>query len=233
MTKEELDAILNKSLREIAIIKTNWIILNGLKEAMQEGAEYEMLLDISPCFWSTTLNNLSSNVLMKTAKIYDEHKDCIGLKKIINICEQNQELFPKKHTVTCTDGDTGEKCSFDMKKDVCKDIRDAQHKYQELYDARMQLMTLRDKYLAHTDKRIFLDVKSFYQEVAFKQETIEILIKTAGDIFNSFLSDLSNTTVPLEFDNADDYEKMLRYAKDGKEAFLQRIKSRANHRLRE
>ena len=231
MTKEDLDAILNKLLREVTIINTNWTMWNGLREEMQNGAKYEILLDFSTCCWTITLNNLLSRALLGTAKLYDENKKCIGLQKIINICEQNQGLFPKSRTTTYTDGYTFKKTSFTMPKDIGDDIRIAKQKYQEIYDCRTQLITLRDKYLAHADKDIFLDIEAFYHEVALKKEALEKLIETAESILNSFLADLSDTRVYTEFENSDDYKNLLRYAKEGKEAYLQRIRSKTNNKV--
>lgn len=230
MTVEKLEAILNKMLHEITVINTNWIMWNGLREEMQNGAKYEILLDFSPCFWTITLNNLLSRALLGTAKLYDENKKCMGLQKIINICEQNQELFSKSRTATYTDGYTGEKTSFTVSKDVSESIRIARQKYQDIHDSRTQLMSLRDKYLAHADKDIFLDVETFYHEVALKKEAFEELIETAANILNSFLANLSDTRVYIEFENSEDYQKLLRYAKEGKEAYLQRIRAKTNHK---
>lgn len=231
MTIEKLEAILNKMILEITAINTNWVMWNGLREEMQNGAKYEILLDFSPCFWTITLNNLLSRTLLGTAKLYDENKKCIGLQKIINICEQNQELFPKNRTATYTDGYTGEKTSFTISKDVSESIRIAKQKYQDVHDLRIQLMSLRDKYLAHADKDIFLDVEIFYHEVALKKEAFEKLIETAANILNSFLASLSDTQVHTEFENSDDYKNLLRYAKEGKEAVLKRIRSKTNNKV--
>lgn len=229
MTKEELDAILNKMLREITIINTNWVMWNGLRDALQEGSEYNKLLEYSPCFWTITLNNLLSKALLGTAKLYDENKKCMGLQKIINICEQNQKLFSKNRTTTYTDGYTGEKNSFTVSKDISESIRISKQKYQDIHNFRTQLITLRDKYLAHADKDIFLDIEAFYNEVALKKDALEKLIETAENILNSFLADLSDTRVYTEFENSDDYKNLLRYAKEGKEAVLQRIRSKTNN----
>ena len=229
MTAKKLDSILNEMLREITIIKTNWTMWKGLKNELHKGAEYEAILGYSPCFWTVTLNNLLDKALLGTAKLYDEHDDCFGLKKLINVCEQNQKLFPKCHELKCKDGYTGEEFSHTIKRDISAKIEVARQKYQSLQDARTQLITLRDKHLAHTDKSIILEAEKLYQEVALKGEVFEKLIDTAAEITNSFLSTLSNTAVHIGFQNADDYKTLLHYAKEGKEAYLQKIKSRLNH----
>lgn len=228
MTAENLEAILNEMLREITIINSNWIMWNGLREEMMEGAKYEEVLKYSPCFWTVTLNNLLSKTLLGTSKLYDEHKDCLGLKKLINICEQNQSLFPKNHTVTYANGYTGEIAHDILQNDIGANIREAKQKYQSVQNYRTQLITLRDKHLAHVDKNIFLNAKEFYKEVSLKRDALEKLIKTAGEIANSFLSRLSSTCIHVEYQNSDDYKILLRYAKEGKASYLQRIK-KSNH----
>ena len=230
MTSEELVLILNEMLHEITIIKTNWTIWKGLKNELYEGAEYEVVLGYSPCFWTVTLNNLLDKALLGTAKLYDEHKGCYGLKKIINLCEQNQKLFPKCHELKCKDGYTGEEFSHTTKRDISAEIKTARQKYQSLQDARTQLTTLRDKHLAHSDKNFFLDASGLYNEVSLKGETLEVLIDTAADITNSFFAALSDAKIHAEYQNVDDYKTLLRYAKEGKEAYLQRIKSKTNNK---
>lgn len=229
MTADKLEAVLNKVLHEVTIIKANWSIWKGLREEMQEGAKYEKLLEISPCFWTITLDNLLTKSLLGTAKLYDEDKECIGLQKIINICEQNQKLFPENRTVMYTDGYTNEQHSYFMKMSISEDIKRAREKYQSVQKFRMQLITLRDKHLAHTDKKIFLEAEEFYNEVSLKRTSLEKLLETASDITNLFLSNLSGAAVHTEYHNVDDYEKMLRYAKEGKESYLQRIRSKVNN----
>lgn len=229
MTVERVIATFEKTLSDIIIIKTNWLIWKGLRNNLHKGAEYEELLEYSPCFWTITLDNLLSKVLMGTAKLYDEDKGCMGLQKIINICEQHQKLFPKSRTIMVTDGYTGEKDSYIVEKDIIADIKNARQKYQSIKDIRMQLITLRDKHLAHTDKSVFLGTEEFYREISLKGEALEKLIEIAADIVNTFLSNLSDTLFYTEFENADDYEKLLRYVKKGKEAYRQEIRSKINH----
>ena len=81
MTKEKLIKLLNNRLLFLAHAQANWTIWSGLTEAFQEGSEYKALLEISPAFWSITYNNLLWETLLKTAIVYDEHRDCMGLKK--------------------------------------------------------------------------------------------------------------------------------------------------------
>ena len=228
MTKEKLDAILNKMLHEITIINTNWVMWKGLRDELQEGAEYEKLLEYSPCFWTITLNNLLSKALLGTAKLYDENKDSLGLKTLINRCEQNQGLFPKSRTIKCTDAYTREPDSFVISKNISADIVMLREKYESVQKYRDQLMTLRDKHLAHMDKKYFLIDSDLYSKVALKKDSLEALIETAGEIANCLLSNLSDTVIPIEYDNSDDYEISLCYIKEGKEAYLQKIRSKTN-----
>ena len=230
MTKEELDAILNKMLREITIINTNWVMWNGLRDELQEGSKYNKLLEYSPCFWTITLNNLLSKALLGTAKLYDEDRESLGLKKLINKCEQNQGLFPKSRTIKCTDAYTGNPDNFTISKNISADIVTLREKYESVRNYREQLMTLRDKHLAHMDKKYFLIDSDLYSKVALKKDSLEELIKTAGEIANCLLSNLSDTTVYVEYHNSDDYEILLHYIKEGKEAYLQKIKSKLNHK---
>lgn len=225
MIAKELEEVLSKLLHEIVTIKTNWSIWNGLIENFKEGSEYMVLLGYSPCFWSVTLNNLLSKTLLGTAKIYDEHRQCMGVLKIINICEQNKKIFPKEHINTYTNSQTKEQIIDTIPVNIGDALQTAKQNYKNLQMAKEQLIKLRNKHLAHTDKNIFMDPSAFYQEVSLKKESLEALINTAADIVNSFLTILSNKAIHTEYENSDDYKNVLFYVKEGKDAYLQKIKS--------
>lgn len=215
MTVKELDSIINKILFDISTINTSWVIWNGLSDELKQGGKYMEILEYSPCFWGMTLDNFLYKSFIGLAKLYDEHKDCVGLKKLINICEQNQILFPQENVSIYGETDTREDIVHREYVDITQTIQVAKLKYQSVQDFREKLILLRDKYLAHSDKQIFLDIKSLYNEIAVKKENIDALIQTAGDIANAFLSNLSNTAVNISFDNAEDYKNLLRCVKDG------------------
>ena len=43
----------------------------------------------APCFWSEVVNSLRFTLIMKSAQLFDESKDAIGLRKVFNILEQS------------------------------------------------------------------------------------------------------------------------------------------------
>jgi hypothetical protein len=227
MTKEKLIKILNDRLMFLARAQANWTIWNGLTEAFQPDSEYQKLLEISPGFWTITYNNLLSETLLKTAKVYDEHKGCMGLLKIINICEQNQDFFPTKHEYYLTDSETSKQVSHKRTVDLIATLQEAKTKYESVQLIRTGLITLRDKHLAHADKQYLLDVHTLYQNTSLKKDDIQKLITVAADILNSFLSALDQTVVSMHHTNADDYEKILKYAALGKETRMKELRERA------
>ena len=228
MTREELEKILNRRLLQIANINTNWTIWNGLRNSFQKGAEYEQLPEYSPRFWTVTMNNLLSKALLEMAKLCDEHRECMGLLKIINICEQNQGLFPDEHVLTFTNVETGEEISRTRRVNVVETIKQAKEKYQSVCGIREKLSVLRDKTLAHTDKDVFLDTQALYQKVSLQEGEFEELISVATDILKSFLSDLAHTVVSINCVDEDDYDILLYYVKKGKAAYLKEIRAKTS-----
>lgn len=140
-----------------------------------------------------------------------------GFKKIINICEQNQNIFPKKHEFYLTDSKTKESVAMKREVDLLLTLKEAQAQYKSVEVLRDKLITLRDNHLAHADKDHILDIHTLYQNSSLKNDEIDKLIAVAAGILNSFLSALDRTVVSVHHTNADDYKNILKYAVLGKD----------------
>lgn len=95
-------------------------------------ADQLTLINRAPTFWSEVLKALRFTMLMKAARIFDESKDAIGIKKVFNILEQS--IY---QDIVCNELDTYKKQYESYSKDI-EEIR-----------------TLRDKVFAHNDKTEF------------------------------------------------------------------------------
>lgn len=86
----------------------------------------------SPCFWSEVITSLKYSMLMQAARLFDESKDAIGMKKVLNALEQSKYR--------------------DIKKKTLVKVRNEYETYQNLIDS---VRTMRDKFYAHNDKTIY------------------------------------------------------------------------------
>ena len=122
--------------RLFAILQNDSIeVLNGVLE-LQYVLNYTFvnphIMNKAPNFWSETIIALRFTAVMKAARLFDESKDAIGVKKAFNILEQS-----KYNDIVASE----------LKKR--KDEYDTYKVYIE------EIRTLRDKQYAHHDKKEF------------------------------------------------------------------------------
>lgn len=112
--------------------------------ALNDALQYKYVLDFfkehldfinkAPCFWGGVITSLRYSMLMQTARLFDESKDAIGIKKALNILEQSKHGGGAKKTLTR--------------------VRNEYDGYQGLID---DIRGVRDKIYAHNDKTIYRD----------------------------------------------------------------------------
>lgn len=112
--------------------------------ALNTALEYKYVLEFtsekldftnkSPYFWSEILTSLRYSMLMQAARLFDESKDSIGMKKAFNMLEQS-------------------KYRDDIKQTLVR-VRNEYESYRDLID---DIRTMRDKIFAHNDKVIYKD----------------------------------------------------------------------------
>jgi len=86
----------------------------------------------SPCFWAAVITSLRYSMLMQAARLFDESKDAIGIKKLLNIVEQSKYR--------------------DAAKEVICRVRKEYDGYQNLIE---EIRNFRDKIYAHNDKTLY------------------------------------------------------------------------------
>lgn len=116
------------------------VIQNDVVDTLNTVLEYGFVLEFdinqhsfvnkSPYFWAEVMKSLRFTLVMKTAKLFDESKDAIGLQKIFNILEQSP-----------------------YREDLRKELADCRNQYSGYHDYIEEIRTLRDKLYAHNDKK--------------------------------------------------------------------------------
>ena len=215
MTKENLQQKLEVQLTKVTHIKSCFEIWKGLHNKFQLGAEYNTVFQKSPYFWNLTLQVFQERFLLEVAKLYDENKDCLGIKKMINICEQNQKLFPKEHRRKLYNHFEEKEIENIVSVDIVSVIQSAKNRYNTAQDTRRRLITLRDKYLAHADKKYVEDPNNLYQEIALNIDAFKKLLNVADEILNILLIALTDRCHSLDHLNRDDYNYLLAAAHNG------------------
>lgn len=112
--------------------------------ALNDALQFKYVLEIfdtnldfinkAPCFWNGVITSLRYSMLMQAARLFDESKDAIGIKKILNIVEQSKYR--------------------DVAKEVLCKFRNEYNGYQNLIE---DVRNMRDKIYAHNDKTLYRD----------------------------------------------------------------------------
>ena len=61
--------------------------------------EHLDFINKAPCFWMGVITSLRYSMLMQAARLFDESKDAIGIRKILNIVEQSKYRDTAKDAV--------------------------------------------------------------------------------------------------------------------------------------
>ena len=215
MNKQELEQKLLIQLNEVTHIKSCFEIWKGLHNEFPVDSENNDVFQTSPYFWNMVLKVFQENFLLSVAKLYDENGDSLGLRKIINICEQHQNLFPTEHQRKLYDHFNKDEIVDVVSVDIVAIINSANSYYNSVQKFRGKLITIRDKYLAHSDKKYIENPSELYSQLSLKGDDFEKLISVAHKILNGFLmalTDMSDSAFHLD---RDDYKKLLSIAHTG------------------
>ena len=113
-------------------------------EALNNALQFKYVLELfdenldfvnkAPCFWSGVIDSLRYSMLMRAARLFDESRDAIGIKKALNIVEQSKYREAAKEVLCRVRNE------YDGYKNMIEDIRN-----------------MRDKIYAHNDKALYRD----------------------------------------------------------------------------
>lgn len=135
-------------------------------------------------FWTVVEYDSNRVTLLDLARIYDEDKDSCGLKKLINCCESNQVFFSEKYTLYGEEL-RGVKCSNDRGEYTFQEIlKSLNYTYERVDKQRRKIKTLRDRTLAHIDKRSMNGLKELYGKNELQNSDIDKLIDAVSYICN-------------------------------------------------
>lgn len=131
-----------------------------------ETVDQELLLpDLN--FWIVVADNCCFRALAELAKTYDENKRVVGLCKLMNQAEQTKNTAIKPI------------------------LQSARENYDKLTPQREKLKALRDKGLAHSDKKYVTNLQSLVSAYGLSLDEQAVLISTAVDICNNILTEFT------------------------------------------
>lgn len=151
------------------------------------------ILNISPAFWGMVTDALLNNSVIKLCKLYDSNTDTITISKFIKFISSNAtKIFNAKNI-------------YEITTLISNDTDLIQTKAGFI----LKLKELRDKSLAHNDKKLFQINSSIWSKVDLKIGDIRMLIDTCADIVNNYVHFSDETFQVIEFMNSKDIDKTL------------------------
>ena len=175
------------------------VLQNDAVDTLNTVLEYGFVLDFTtkhldfvnraPSFWSEVMRSLRFTLIMKSARLFDESADAIGLNKVLNILEQS--IYGSR-----------------MKNEL-KEIREQYSKYHKYIN---EIRTIRDKIYAHNDKKECRfwkhnETKNLEFEGEFWNKLEEILVWARDSLLS--LRVVTGDGFPVDIEITNDLEKLL------------------------
>ena len=179
MDEKKLCQNLNAILDRLTFANSSLNIFKSVISTIRNGEKDFLIRDIN--FWKVVTDNCCFRALAELAKTYDEGKDSVGLLKIINQADQLRSDESMKALV-----------------------KEAREKYANLAPLRDNLRVLRDKGLAHSDKKYAVDLIALVSTYGLPVDELNMLIDTAADISSAILGELTGVGRSVELSLPDD-----------------------------
>ena len=201
MMKEEFCKKIHTILGQLTYANSSIHIISSIDKFISEGDNIDILVpDIN--FWKVILDNCGYRIYAELAKVYDEHPQAMGLKCLMDFCEQNQSIFLDPECAPM----------------VLKQLR---QQYDAVSDLRAKLKAIRDQGLFHLDRKYALNLCMLLKQetICFDEQTA--LLHTAAEICNTILEYITGERRSIEVLLNDDARhiledlKCLKRKKDG------------------
>ena len=177
------------------------MLQNDAVDTLNSILEYSFIMDFisdqtsyinkAPCFWSEVIKSLRFTLIMKTARLFDESKDAIGLKKAFHILEQSH-----------------------YGKDLTSELNKARSQYDTYHDYIIEIRTIRDTLYAHNDKKDYQFWKNPNEmNLEFEGEfwkKLEEIIIWARDTLLTFRT-ITGDSYPVNIEISNDICNLLAY----------------------
>ncbi|MHC5674032.1 AbiU2 domain-containing protein [Nostoc sp.] len=89
VTSEELGKLLDGIANNLVYASIHNPLHTNLSEASEE---YNNEMNHSSVFWQLTINAHATTTILMLCRVYENHKDSLNLKKLLNIISANSKL---------------------------------------------------------------------------------------------------------------------------------------------
>lgn len=206
LTKEDLEALLENYFTRITYVNNLFLLYRHMNDSQKNNIR---IINEFPAFYQLSKSAFIRLVFIELAKLYDYGSDT-GIKKLLCICEANQNLFLKKFHNEIIDCETDEIAqSYDIKVNIKQDIHECRNKIFELEQIIDNVKNQRDKYYAHLDKEYLNNPEKLTKDFSISCGDIKLLLDTATNICNKMYVDLSRKQYVTQFSNWNDIDNIF------------------------
>lgn len=214
MTKEELENKLESYCSRITYLndcfELHKLMISSQKEHLSEINEFL-------AFYQLAKKSFLYVCIIELAKLYEYGSES-GLKKLIDICDANHNLFLKKiHNEIIDCGSDKVVKSYDIKIEIKRDIAKAKKRLENLAGVIENLKGQRDKFYAHLDKEYQDKPSDLSNDYPLNYGEINELIDAATNICNTFYQNLCRTSHACQTSNWNDINNIFKMIKGYKE----------------
>lgn len=190
ITKEEFCQRITKILYQLTYANSSIHIIESIDCFLSACDSNKDVLKKDINFWKVILDNCNYRVYAELAKIYEEDKQSMGLRKIINICEQHQSWFLNNQSASNV-------------------IEKLNNQYDSMNNLRIKLKAIRDQGLFHQDKKYILNLRQLVEDQKIELNDKKLLLHTAAEICNTILEHITGERKSIEVLFNDDARYIL------------------------
>lgn len=215
MTISSLD--FGKLLDTIAYNLVNASIYNRLHTNLCTASkEYYAEMNQSPAFWELTINSHAITTILMLCRVYDQHKDSLNLKKLLNIVSANRALFEKEHFYErIKDRPFADELSKTSRVPDAQSLkRDIEYVSEQTNPLVKKLSEFRDTQVAHIDKRYVLNGINNPDPILWGE--VEELISRGFEIFTTYENLFRASSWSSRMIGEEDYERVLKSIRQAK-----------------
>jgi hypothetical protein len=192
MTKDEYISVIDSFRNRIYLLYNKHEIYKELCNLCANGKLYEPVLKEHSGFWELMIDSLKRSLASELALLFDAHSDCIALRKLINILEQNKDWV-------------SEYCAIQDCKHL-EIIVELNSIYSSCTQCRKNLITYRDKVLSHIDRKNIIETTRF----DLTWGDVEDLIDVATQILECIAASLQMPFAIYPRDSGSDTRKLIK-----------------------
>lgn len=165
----------------------------------------------APHFFNLTIKSHSDDAFLTLSRILDKHEKALSIRKFLNFTEQNIDIF----TTQAFEQRERHKPNFleywieNHKPVTPENIKEDRQKLKSLEHTIDDLITWRDKVLAHTDRKFLLKGIIIPKEHLPQPQRLQEIIEALDNILNRYSLAYDSSTYLVGFPSEDDVQFVM------------------------